>query len=144
MLPLLSPNTSDPRLPPSLLADWGQYGLALETEVQPFGELTTTGTLLVPGLQFKVTNSQNGCAGHKQVLQLFVFFEEVGAGCDYVVGENRYWSYHMTILRTMRDNLPSLLSVHSAKFCKAVHSALDKLICNYALYTEVSLLPPGK
>lgn len=137
MIPLLLSNTSHPGLPPSVLANWGQYRLALQTETRSFAT-AGTGALLVPGLQFKVIGSQNPSANRKQVLQLFVFFEEVRVGCDYVVGENKRWSYHMTLLRAMRTNLPSLLSVHSAKFYKAVHSALDKLICNYAFYTEVS------
>ena len=122
MLPVL---TDLSPLPPSLLADWTQYRLRLESGPR------------APGLQFKVANSMFRPA---QILQLFVFFEERGAGRGYVVGENKHWSDHMTLLRALRNNLTSVLTVHSEKMCSAVHSALDKIICNYTHYAEVSIL----
>lgn len=114
-------------LPPSLLAEWGQYGITPEPSSEE--------SMLVPGLQFKVAAGVD-C---KQVLQVFMFFEEVGVGGGHVVGENKHWARHMSLLRAVRSNLTSLLSGHSAKLHKAVHSALDKLICNYAVYAEVSI-----
>lgn len=96
---------------------------------------------LVPGLLFKVIGSWSRVTDHKQALQLFVFLEEVGAGGGRMLGENKQWAHHMSLLRAVRRNFTSLVSLHSSKFCRAVHSALDKLIYNYTINSQACCNP---
>lgn len=138
MLPLVLTGSSNPNLQAALLADWKRYKLTLEA-VAATRRTGHSDLLLVPGLQYRVVSSKS--SGRKQVLQLFVFFEHMraGRGSGSLIGENRQWAYHMDLTSVMRTGLLSLISVHSGKFYKATHSALNKLICNYASCAEVGL-----
>lgn len=129
MLPLIQAGSS---LQPSLLANWSQYGIALEAAT---GVTSSSSPLLVPCLQYKVKSSMELSVGSQQVLHLFVLLEHVPVG---IVEEDR-WAHLMGMTAALRNNLVSLASIHSGKFCEAVHSALNKLLCNYASHAAVSM-----
>lgn len=50
---------------------------------------------------------------------------------------NTQWAHLINRTAALRENLMSLAANHSAKFCKAVHSVLNKFLCNYAARAEV-------
>lgn len=126
---------SSTHLQPSLLANWSQYGITLEAADV---ELGSCGPLLVPCLRYRVKSLGTAVVSREQVLQVFMFFEhmQVETGGEEGGGDAQ-WASLMKITAALRRNLVSLVSVHSEKFYKAVHSALDKLLCNYAYYAEV-------
>lgn len=71
-------------------------------------------------------------------IQLFVFLEEVGE----VKGRRReptseHWRCCVALQRALRVNLERLVERHARKFRQAVHSALNKVVCNYGLHTKV-------
>lgn len=122
-------------LQPSLLANWSHYGITLEASDVVLGP---RGPLLVPCLRYRVKPLGTAVLSREQVLQVFIFFEHV---CVETGGEegggDDQWAQLLKETAALRGNLVSLVSVHSGKFCKAVHSALDKLLCNYAYHAEV-------
>lgn len=140
MLPVIMAGSSVTSLPSSLLADWSQYRIALG-DVAMARPNAQPSPLLVPSVQYKVIDSQvvlpQQRTTSKQVLQLFLFFEHQVVTGRSGLGGNSQWTHHMDLTSTLRKNLLSLMSTESEKFHKAVHSALNKLICNYAVYAEV-------
>jgi hypothetical protein len=125
-----------------LLADWKQYGLALETGI---GETGYSGPLLVPCLQYKVTSPVGLGASREQVVHLFILFEQVPASRGELEGNRSQgagtdqWEHLINITAALRSNLVSVISLHCVKFQKAVHSALNKLLYNYTKYINVSV-----
>lgn len=136
MLPLLQAASS---IQPSLLANWSQYGLTLETAAGATGH---SGPLLVPCLRYKPVGQRTGLASGEQGLHLFMLFEHVRLEGDQDggdTGENDQWVYLSNMTAALRSNLVSIASIHSGKIFKAVHSTLNKLFCNYASRAEVSV-----
>lgn len=150
MLPLLQAGSS---IQSSLLANWSQYGLTLETAAG------VTGPLLVPCLQYKPVGQRTGLASSEQGLHIFMMFEQTPAsergerqdqGEDAGErqdrsedtgggGENDQWVHLINMTAALKRNLVSLASIHSGKVFKAVHSTLNKLLCNYTSCAEVSV-----
>lgn len=130
MFPLLMAGST---FPPSLLADWKQYGITLE---EVAGTSSVPGSLqLLPCLQYKVRSQVEGEGICDQVLQVFVLLEHVerDSGAERPV----HWTRCIKMANTMRKNVRSLSSVYSESFHRAVHSALNKLLYNYVSRDEV-------
>ena len=127
MLPLIEAGST--HLPPSLFANWEQYGIILEKT-----NSEVSGPLLVPCLRYKVrprdptTATPNG--PHTQLLHLFIMLEaERGVGNTTVISK---WQDSINLTSALRRNWMLLTSTHCKAFFKAAHSALNKLLCNYA------------
>ena len=127
-LPLLRAGA---RLPHGLLADWGQYGIALQEAEQEESDLHT----LVSALHYQVLGNMAAGSG-SYILQVFVFLEDV-ARDGTLVGENNDWVSSMDTTTALRRNLVSLVTLHSAKFHCAMHSSLNKILYNHTTNSEV-------
>ena len=137
MLPLLEPGSSATSYPASLFAHWSQYGVTLEAAP------IMLGPLLVPCLQYRVEPQDTGQARtgriSNQVLQLFILLFEhasVGGGARGLDAMAQ-WTHCTNLTSILRRNLLALMSIHSEGVHKAVHSVLDKLMCNYASLAQV-------
>ena len=142
-VPLLRPHTTTLSLSPVLLADWEQYGIALEIVPQASPQAPSASPrdsapqALLSALHYRAV-SRTGCAGsHRRgVLQVFVFLQHTGHW-QRVIGENSHWARNMDAVCAVRKDLPSLVSVHSAQFHHAMHSALNRLLYNHTAQAEV-------
>ena len=145
MVPLLQPGSS---MQPSLLANWSQYGLAMEAAA-----VGMTGPLLAPCLQYKVKPPEDslgevrtGVASREHVMTLFMLFEDVERGGSWSLEERggdegtNQWAHLISTTSALRNNLVSIATTHSAKLHRAVHSSLNKLLHNYASQAEVGVL----
>lgn len=118
--------------PPSLLADWNRYGITLE---EMAGTSSASGSLLLPCLQYRVCSQVEREGTCDQVLQVFVLLEPVERDGD--AERAVHWARCVKLANTMRKNVMSLSSVYSESLHRALHSALNKLLCNYASHDEV-------
>ncbi len=131
-LPLLQANAHVPGLPHSLLADWEQYGISL-------GAAAPRACGLVSTLQYRVLDRTAGAEDSKRVLQVFLFLEHRGSCGHVVIGENSHWARELAVTHALRKELLSVLTLHSAKFHRAVHSALNKVLHNHTTQAEVNI-----
>lgn len=113
-----------------------------------------SGPQLVPCLQYKVKppgEVRTGVASREHTLHLFMMFEHTPApasedegreGSESLEergGDEGKWAHLISTTAALRNNLVSILTIHSAKLHKAVHSSLNKLLCNYASHAEVGV-----
>ena len=68
-------------------------------------------------------------------LKLFIFLEQ--AGSKRVRNDNEQWRQTMEVIRELRSSFNTLVVTHSRKFHQALHSVLNKLICNYGTHAKV-------
>lgn len=76
----------------------------------------------------------------QHTLLLFMFLEDVSAGRGRVSCPNARWRQQMEQIQEVRGTLSRLIHSHQRKFRQAVHSALDKLICNYGTHLKVRVM----
>ena len=126
MLPLVMAGST---IPPSLLADWNQYGITLE---EIAGTNSVSGSLLLPCLQYKVQSQVERGQPCDQVLEVFMLLEHVERESGTL-----HWTHCIKMANIIRKNVMSLLSVCSGCFHRALHRGLNKLLCNYASRDEV-------
>ena len=96
---------------------------------------------VVPSIVCEVANSRSRggekpssvAANHS--LKLFIFLEQ--AGSKRVRNDNEQWRQTMEVIRELRSSFNTLVVTHSRKFHQALHSVLNKLICNYGTHTKV-------
>ena len=75
----------------------------------------------------------------KHILNLFIFLEDVGATRRQGIGENNQWKYCMEVFHKLREDFQNVVVSHSKKFHQVIHSALNKLVCNYGSHAKVLL-----
>lgn len=83
-------------------------------------------------------------ASKHHTIHLFLFFEETRVldktAETRVSDMSKEWAYYADLTASIRRNFSSLLSMHTEKFNRAVHSAMDKLFYNYTSQAVVSPL----
>ena len=142
---------------PSNLALWDNYGLSVGTPLAPCYSrgLDRIGSHLwmiisclfppahaVHSLCYELTSSREGRERSARVsngrtLLLFVFLEAEGRG-EGRRGVCEEWLDGFSLVQELRSRFDGLVMDQSRKFQQAVHSALNRLICNYSTYTKVS------
>ena len=70
-------------------------------------------------------------------LHLFIFLKDTTQ--DSGLGKNCQWKQSMELHHKLRMMFQSLVVDQSKKFQQAVHSALNKLICNYGSHAKVAV-----
>lgn len=75
-------------------------------------------------------------------LQLFVFLEDSSDCKKTGLGKNSQWKQSTELHHRLRGLFQKLVVDHSKKFHQAIHSALNKLICNYGSYAKVCVYDP--
>lgn len=75
----------------------------------------------------------------RHLLLLFMFLEEVSGTSSGRIGLSDWWSEHMELVYGVRGQINNIVHSHQRKVLQAVHSALNKLFCNYELHNKVSL-----
>ena len=96
---------------------------------------------VVPSIACEVANSRSRggerssslAANHS--LKLFIFLER--AGSKRVRNDNEQWRQTMEVIHELRSSFNTLVVTHSRKFHQALHSVLNKLICNYGTHAKV-------
>lgn len=96
---------------------------------------------VVPSIACEVANSRSRggerpssvAANHS--LKLFIFLER--AGSKRVGNDNEQWRQTMEVIHELRSSFNTLVVTHSRKFHQALHSVLNKLICNYGTHAKV-------
>ena len=72
------------------------------------------------------------------MLKLFIFLEPASSqGSRRAGSNNEQWRQNVEVLYEMRRSFDSLVVTHSRKFHQALHSVLNKLICNYGTHENV-------
>ena len=101
-------------------------------------------SLVVPSIACEVTNSKSGGEGRRSsvaanhTLELFIFLEHASSqGGRRAGSDNEQWRKNVELLYEVRRKFDSLVVTHSRKFHQAVHSVLNKLICNYGTHEKV-------
>lgn len=74
-------------------------------------------------------------ANSSRILHIFMFLEE-GSSKDCHT-PNQRCQHYMRLVSALREKFDEFVTAHSKVFQKAVHSALDKLICNYGSQSKV-------
>ena len=99
---------------------------------------------VVPSIACEVTNSRSGGEGRRSsvaanhTLKLFIFLEPASSqGSRRAGSDNEQWRQNVEVLYEMRRSFDSLVVSHSRKFHQALHSVLNKLICNYGTHEKV-------
>ena len=102
--------------------------------------------VVVPSYQCQLSGSRQARGDHRRVsrvnrqhtLLLFLFLEEDGAhGRGRGSCPNEQWRKQMELVHTMRGRLEGALYSFQRKFHQAVHSTLNKLLCNYGTHLKV-------
>lgn len=75
----------------------------------------------------------------KYHLELFIFLEDTSDQEMSGLGKNCQWKHSFELHHKLRDTFQSLVVAHSKKFHQAVHSALNKFICNYGSHAKVCI-----
>lgn len=101
-------------------------------------------SLVIPSIACKVTNSRSGGEGRRSsvaanhTLKLFIFLEHASSqGSRRAGSDNEQWRKNVELLYEVRRRFDTLVVTHSRKFHQAVHSVLNKLICNYGTHEKV-------
>ena len=95
-------------------------------------------------LMYEVSNGREVEARRQSVvevnhsLELFIFLEEAGAEGDKRLNNNEHWKHIFCLVHELRRNFDRLVMTHSKKFHQTIHSAMNKLICNYGVHAKVS------
>lgn len=129
--------TGGAQMIPSLLAEWNQYGLALEE----YSDVNTQ--LASPGLQYKVVGQEVVQNSSQHVLLLFLFVEPPPPpppGVERSVTESLQWTHLMELTSSLRSRLHTILATHVSSVHKATHSALNKVLFNYMTGAKVAAL----
>ena len=99
-----------------------------------------SGTCLIPSFCYEVVHSQVEQEQDRvpggRVLHLFLLLEQTWLGRSGI-SENMQWAYYIEFMAAIRKSLLTLVSIHSRKFHKAVHSVLNKLLYNHVSTAEV-------
>lgn len=83
------------------------------------------------------TSRSNSSVPTNRRLHLFIFLEDTTR--DSGLGKNCQWKQNMELHHKLRGMFQSLAVKQSKKFQQAVHSALNKLICNYGSHAKVGI-----
>ena len=96
---------------------------------------------VVPSIACEVANSRSrggerpSSVAVNHSLKLFIFLER--AGSKRVGNDNEQWRQTMEVIHELRTSFNTLVVTHSRKFHQALHSVLNKLICNYGTHAKV-------
>ena len=72
-------------------------------------------------------------------LELFIFLEDTSDQEISGLGKNCQWKRSFELHHKLREAFQSLVVINSKKFHRAVHSALNKFICNYGSHAKVCI-----
>ena len=70
-------------------------------------------------------------------LELFIFLEDTNERERSGLGKNCQWKHSFELHHKLRGAFQNLAVEHSKKFHQAVHSALNRVICNYGSHAKV-------
>ena len=70
-------------------------------------------------------------------VELFIFLEDTNHQEKDGLGKNCQWKESIELHHKLRKSFQNLAVHHSRRFHRAVHSALNKLICNYGSHAKV-------
>ena len=76
-------------------------------------------------------------------IELFIFLEDVDHREKSGLGKNCLWKESIELHHKLKEAFQRLAVDHSRKFHQAVHSALNKLICNYGSHAKVCKCESG-
>ena len=73
-------------------------------------------------------------------IELFIFLEDINHQERDGLGKNSQWKEGIELHHKLRKSFQNLAVQHSRRFHRAVHSALNKLICNYGSHAKVQCM----
>ena len=157
---------SMPNFPLASVAEWDSYGMELrqshlisESNGESYStifdinffhllyplHLHTDHSTVTPSYICEISNTRirpstttprsNSSVPTDRRLHLFIFLEDTT--WDSGLGKNCQWKQNMELHHKLRGMFQSLAVEQSKKFQQAVHSALNKLICNYGSHAKV-------
>ena len=83
------------------------------------------------------SSNSNSSVPTNRHLHLFIFLKDTAQ--ESGLGKNCQWKQSMELHHKLRGAFQSLIVEQSRKFQQAVHSALNKLICNYGSHAKVGV-----
>ncbi len=70
-------------------------------------------------------------------LLLYLFLEDFSHSDNTQLSENIRWRQGMELVHKLRGGFPDFIMSQSKKFQQSIHSALNKIACNYSSHSKV-------